>query len=282
MRRCPLCGCTETHYDHVSGETLCAACGTVLEERSPSTTPPKKLFFNKENLGPGITHLLHDQGVGTIRTGRFSSPEEKLLTRLLSEIAWISDKLGLTKSVAEKAGELGRRAIAQNLFRRVRRASAAAVVYIASNQQGLCKTLEEVASASDVPLTMLGKEVSKLVFGLKIRLKPLDCEVLITRFGKILELEQEIVDEACRLYRDRRISRVLMGRKPSAVSAAIMYLACRNKGHRIPLSKVAESCRVSVLTLRKTIASIQSAVNDQKDVNGEFDTEKSKATDLRK
>uniref|UniRef100_A0A7C5LDN4 Transcription initiation factor IIB family protein n=1 Tax=Caldiarchaeum subterraneum TaxID=311458 RepID=A0A7C5LDN4_CALS0 len=215
------------------------------------------LFDGKEGVGPRLTQLLHDRGIGTIKTGRLSPSEEKLLTRLLSEVAWISDKLALTKLVAEKAGELSRKAVAQKVFKRARRASAAAAVFIASNHCGLVKTLEEVALASDVPVNMLSHEVSRMVFGLNIKVKPPDYEALITRIGKNLGLEPSTVEEAVKLCNDLCLGRLLMGRKPSAVSAAALYIACTNNGLKIPFTRLASAAGVSALTLRKTIQHIQ-------------------------
>jgi len=238
-------------------------CGAVVEERALSTEPSKKMFLDAEKgLGPGLTHLLHDQGVGTIKTGRYSPPREKLLSHLLGEIVWISDKLGLPKVVAEKAGELGRRAVAQGLFKRARKASAAATVYVAAKQYGLGKTLREVATASDIPLSMLNHEISKIVFELKVKVRPINYELLITRIGRILNLQPEIVEEACTISRNSRLTNNLMGRRPSAVSSAILYMVCRRNGLKIPFTRIAEAAGVSSTTLRKTVDHLKSLMTE--------------------
>ncbi|MEM4189238.1 MAG: hypothetical protein QW544_01810 [Candidatus Caldarchaeum sp.] len=218
------------------------------------------MFFDgKDSVGPRVTELLHDRGVGTIKTGRLSPAEEKLLSRLLSEIVWISDKLALSRLVAEKAGELSRKAVAQKVFKRARKASAAAAVFLALNQYGLVNTLEEVAAASDVPVNMLNREVSRMVFGLRVKVKPPDYEALMTRIGKNLGLEPQLVEKAVKLCNDLCLGRMLMGRKPSAVAAAALYTACVNNGLKIPFTKLAEAAGISTLTIRKTIRHIQAA-----------------------
>ncbi|MCS6769219.1 MAG: hypothetical protein NZ570_02140 [Candidatus Caldarchaeum sp.] len=261
MNGCPACGSLDKRYDKIAGEVLCAACGTVIAEREPSTKPSKKMLFDgKHGVGPGVTNLLHDRGLGTVKTGRFSSAEEKLLSRLLSEVVWVSDKLCLPKPVAEKAGEIVRLAVDRRVFRRARRASAAAAIYIASNHMGFSKTLNEVSAASDAPAALLAKEVSRIVFGLNLKFKTPDYEALTSRIAKSLELEHEVVEEACRLLREWRVRFLVMGRKPSAIAAAAVYVACRSRGVKISMTRLAEAGGVSAPTLKRIVSHIRGSV----------------------
>ncbi|MEM2973487.1 MAG: transcription initiation factor IIB family protein [Candidatus Caldarchaeum sp.] len=258
LNPCPFCGSAERRYDQAVGEVICASCGTVIAEREPSTTPPKKMFFNgKNSVGPGLTSLLHDRGLGTVKTSRLSSPNEKLLSRLLSEVVWVSDKLVLPKHVAEKAGELVRLAVAEGVFRRSRRASAAAAVYIASNHLNHSKTLQELAAAADVPVALLAKEVSRTVFGLNLKAKAPDYEMFMHRIARTLNLEHEVLEEGCRILKEWRERNLVAGRKPSSVAAAAVYFACRRLGVKVYVARLAEAGCVSAPTLKRIITYLE-------------------------
>lgn len=238
----------------MAGELVCSRCGTVIEDKAVSTKPTHRMLLDSSGgVGPRVTELLHDHGVGTINAGRLSSAEERLLSRVLSEVIWVGDKIGVPKAVAERAGELARKAVAAKLVKRARKATAAAIVYIAINHHGLCRTVEEIAATMDVPVHQLNKEIGKIVFGLKIKVNPLDTAIFIERIAKMLELGSDITEAACRIYTSSAVGSRLSGRKPSAISAAALYIACRMKGKKVTLTQLAETGGISVLTLRKTI-----------------------------
>ncbi|MDW8084598.1 MAG: transcription initiation factor IIB family protein [Candidatus Caldarchaeum sp.] len=215
-------------------------------------------------VGPRVTKLLHDQGVGTIRSGSLSSAEERLLARCLSDVFWVVDKLGLPRYVAEKAGELAWKAVAAKVVKRARKPTAAAMVYIASNHHGICKTLGDIAAATDVSVNQLSREIGKIVFGLNIKVKPLDTVLFIERITKSLYLDGETTEMACQIYRISSVDRKLSGRKPSAVSAAAVYLACKRRNVKITLNSVAEAGGISVLTLRKTVSLLQNILTEKR------------------
>lgn len=263
MSRCPFCGAVDVFLDERVGEMVCGGCGAVIEEKGFSTEPTQKMLLSSGGgVGPRVTKLLHDMGVGTMRSGPLSSPEERLMTRVLSDVFWVADKVGVPKAVAEKAGELARKAVASKLIKRSRKPTAAALVYIASNHHGLCKTVEDMASTTDVPVNQLNREIGKIIFGLRIKVKPLDAFRFIERIAKNLELDAETTDAACQIFSTSNAGKKLSGRKPSAVSAAAVYLACKKRKIKITLNRVAEAGGISVLTLRKTVYLLEAILEE--------------------
>ncbi|MEM0443601.1 MAG: hypothetical protein QXS57_04735 [Candidatus Caldarchaeum sp.] len=216
------------------------------------------MFFNgKNSVGPGLTSLLHDRGLGTVKTGRLSSRSEKLLTRLLSEVVWISDKLVLPRHVAEKAGELVQLAVAEGVFRRSRRASAAAAVYVASNYLNYSRTLQELAAAADVPVALLARELSRTVFGLNLKARAPDYEMFMHRIAKSLELDHGVLEEGYRILKEWRERNLVAGRKPSSVAAAAVYFACRKLGVKVYVARLAEAGCVSASTIKRIITYLE-------------------------
>ena len=253
MKPCGVCGGRNIIYDEDSGENICYDCGCVVGESRESTEPSRKeLFGAKHGVGPKLTPLLHDRGVGTLKVGRMSTARERLLSNMLREVAWVSDKLGVGMGVAEMAAEFVRRAVEKGVVRRTLRASAAAAVYLAANHHGLGRTIDDVAKAADIPTTQLAKQVSRVVIGLNLRPMPPNYEALVKRFGKVLDVSPEVVERACMLLKTHGLASQLAGRKPSAVAAAALYLACQSGGQKIPMTRLSEASGVSSLTLRKT------------------------------
>jgi len=224
----------------------------VVESKSSTEPSRKELFGAKHGVGPRFTPLLHDRGVGTLKVGRVSTARERLLSNMLREVVWVSDKLGVGTGVAEMAAEFVRRAMEKGVVRRTSRASAAAAVYLAANHHGLGRTLDDVAKAADITTTQLTKHVSNFVMGINLRPIPPNYDALVKRFGKALEISSEVVERACMLLKTGGLASQLVGRKPSAVAAAALYLACRSRGQKISMTRLSEASGVSILTLRKT------------------------------
>ena len=88
----------------------------MVGESKASTEPSRKeLFGAKHGVGTRFTPLLHDRGVGTLKVGRMSTARERLLSNMLREVVWVSDKLGVGTGVAEMAAEFVRRAMKREL-----------------------------------------------------------------------------------------------------------------------------------------------------------------------
>ncbi|MEM1947173.1 MAG: transcription initiation factor IIB family protein [Candidatus Caldarchaeum sp.] len=260
---CPVCGATSHVLDSLTGEVVCSFCGAVIEEKTVSTKATQKMLANSRGgVGPPVTELLHDKGIGTIRSGRFSPRDEKLLVRLLGDVFWVADKICVPREVAETAGELARKAVATKAVKKARKTTAAALVYISCSHHGFCRTLEDIASNTDIPVNQLNREVGRMVFGLKIKVKPLDVSSLIERISRSLELSHETTAAACEIYRISTFSRKLAGRKPSAISAAAVYIACRKHGVKTTMTQLAEAGKISLLTLRKTITLLESILEE--------------------
>jgi len=253
LKTCGLCGGQNIVYDNNTGEYICSDCGSVVGEGGVSTEPSRKeLFGVKHGVGPKLTPLLHDRGVGTLSVGRVSTAKERLLSKMLGEVVWVSDKLGVGRGAAELAAEFVRRAVEKGVVKRTLRAAAAAAVYLATSQLNLGTTLEDVARAADVPTTLLVRQISKTVIGLNLRPNPPNYEALVKRFGKMVDAHPDVVQRACTLLKTHGLAAQLIGRKPSAVAAAALYVASQHKGHKIPMTRLSEASGVSLLTLRKT------------------------------
>jgi transcription initiation factor TFIIB len=259
---CPECGGV-INEDEDTGEYYCMRCGLVLGERIPTSEPtPHELFGEDRRFGPKLTKLLHDNGLGTVikpsrSAGRVykveSKREKRILRRLLSEVMWVSSRLGVSKEVGERAAMLCRMAISKGVQRRGARALAASAIYLSLKEMGHPRSMQEVAAAADTPLGPLSRNIGFFVFTLGVRNRLPDPEVLIDRIARTLNLGGAVCGEAERIYEVMRREGITAGRRPQAVASAALCLACRRLGISVAVSRVAEAAGVGDVTVRKLV-----------------------------
>jgi|GEM_PF-1087008 len=258
---CPECG-GFINEDENTGEYYCVRCGLVLGERVPTSEPtPHELFGEDRRFGPRLTKLLHDDGLGTVSrpvrtTGRMwveSKNEKKILKRLLSEVMWVSSRLGVSREVGERAATLCRMAISKGVQRRGARALAASAIYLSMKEMGCPRSIQEVAAAADTPIGPLSRGIGFFVFTLGVRNRLVDPDVLIDRIARALDLGGAVCSEAEKIYGLLRENGITVGRRPQAVASAALYLACRRLGISLSVSRIAEVAGVGDVTVRKLV-----------------------------
>ena len=188
---CPECSSDEIITDADQGELVCDDCGLVLDERQIDRGPEWRAFNhserqNKSRVGAPITETMHDRGLTTTidwkdkdAYGRSLSSEkrsqmhrlrkwqerirtkdagERNLQFALSEIDRMASALGVPRSVREVASVIYRRALNEDLIRgRSIEGVATAALYAACRQEGIPRSLDEVAEVSRVPQKEIGR-----------------------------------------------------------------------------------------------------------------------------
>ena len=186
---CPGCNNEKLITDPDSGEILCNNCGRVLSEKLLG--PEWRTFAADKaevRARTGIPESLarHDMGLSTMigrgdRDASGSKLDPSMRTRMNRLTTWdmrsqlhsakdrslsqaffrldvLKDKLGLSDSIVEKTAYIYRKAQSNNLTRgRTISGVLAAAVYIACREMGAHRTLDDIATASNVKR----KEVSK-------------------------------------------------------------------------------------------------------------------------
>ncbi|GBC68548.1 hypothetical protein HRbin01_00231 [archaeon HR01] len=261
---CPECGGV-IHEDEETGELYCLKCGLVVLEKTPTLEPtPHEIFSDDKRFGPKLTRLLPDSGLGTlIKGGRksfsrihntiSSDGESRSLRKLLSEVVWVSSRLGVSREVSERAAALCRIAVSKKPPRCPLRALAASAIYLSLKEMGFTRTLQELSAAADIPLSTVAKCLGFYVFTLGVRNRQPEPEAVISRIGNALELGREVCWEAEQIYTKLRSRGLTAGRRPVVVASAALYLVCRRRGIRLPASRIAEAAGISDATLRKLV-----------------------------
>src|SRR6056297_2558202 len=205
QQTCPECE-SESITSSDGGELICEECGLVVEEDNIDMGPEWRAFNHSERqsksrVGAPTTQTRHDKGLTTTidwkdkdAYGRSLSSEkrsqmhrlrkwqerirtkdagERNLQFALSEIDRMASALGVPRSVREVASVIYRRALNEDLIRgRSIEGVATSALYAACRQEGIPRSLDEVAEVSRVPQKEIGRTYRYIAPALSLEMQP--------------------------------------------------------------------------------------------------------------
>ncbi|MFC6835669.1 transcription initiation factor IIB [Halomarina ordinaria] len=283
LTTCPECG-GRLESDTEHGETVCSACGLVVEEDSIDRGPEWRAFDSaerdqKSRVGAPTTKMMHDKGLSTnigwqdkdaygralssrqrakmqrLRTWnerfRTRDSKERNLKQALGEIDRMSSALGLPKNVRETASVIYRRALAEDLLPgRSIEGVATSAVYAAARQAGTPRSLDEVTMVSRIDKMELTRTYRYVVRQLNLEIKPADPESYVPRFASDLDLSDEVERRARELLKGAREAGLLSGKSPVGLAAAAIYAAALLSNEKVTQSQVSDVANISEVTIR--------------------------------
>jgi transcription initiation factor TFIIB len=235
--------------------------------------------MKRARVGAPATYTIHDKGLSTmidwhdrdIYGKKFSSNQKAQIYRLrkwqrrirvsdsiernlafaLSEITKISNTLSLPKSIFETASVMYRKAVKERLIRgRSIQGISAASVYIACRQCGVARTLDEIASASNISKKEVGRSYRFLVKELDVFIPPVKPSQYVSKFSNQLVMQGQVEDIASKILRTARELKLTSGRGPTGIAAAASYIASVLIGERKTQREIAEIAQVTEVTIR--------------------------------
>jgi len=282
-RSCPECG-SQVVSDDERGETVCEACGLVVEEDEIDHGPEWRAFDaaekdEKSRVGAPTTKLMHDEGLSTnigwqnkdangkslssrqrqkmqrLRTWderfRTRNSKERNLKQALGEIERMGSALGLSESIRETASVIYRRALKEDLLPgRSIEGVASAATYAAARQAGMPRSIDEVVAVSRVEGMEFKRTYRYVVRELGLEVEPADPESYVGRFVSELDLPSEIERDARELLRAAKEENVHVGKSPVGLAAAAVYAATLDSGEKVTQSDVSEVSDISEVTIR--------------------------------
>ncbi|RKD95866.1 transcription initiation factor IIB [Halopiger aswanensis] len=281
--------CTECNSDNLvrSGdqrELVCEDCGLVVEESNIDRGPEWRAFNHSERqsksrVGAPTTQAMHDKGLttqidwkNTDAYGRSLSADkrsqmrrlrkwqerirtkdagERNLQSALSEIDRMSSALGIPRSVREVASVVYRRALSEDLIRgRSIEGVATGCLYAACRQEGIPRSLEEVAEVSRVERKEIGRTYRYVAQELSLELKPVDPQEYVPRFCSELDLSEEVTAKTREIIQVTAEKGLLSGKSPTGYAAAAIYAASLLCNEKKTQREVAEVAQVTEVTIR--------------------------------
>ena len=212
------------------GELIHEETGMIIEEEQIDPGPEWRAFNHSERqeksrVGAPTTKTMHDKGLTTTidwkdkdaygrsisskkrsQMHRLRKWQERIRTKdagernlqfALSEIDRMASALGVPRSVREVASVIYRRALNEDLIRgRSIEGVSTAALYAACRQEGIPRSLDEVADVSRVPQKEIGRTYRYISQELGLELKPVDPKQFVPRFASSLELSEEVQSKA--------------------------------------------------------------------------------------
>jgi transcription initiation factor TFIIB len=283
-RTCPECE-TETLVASADGsEVACETCGLVTEEESIDQGPEWRAFNHSERqeksrVGAPTTQTMHDKGLTTsigwqdkdTYGNALSSKKRRRMSRLrtwqerirtvdagernlqfaLSELDRMASALGIPRSVREIASVIYRRTLDEDLIRgRSIEGVSTAALYTACRQEGLPRSLSEVAAVSRVDRKEIGRTYRYISQELGLAMEPVDPKQYVPRFGSELGLAEEVQAKAKEIIDTSTDQGLLSGKSPTGFAAAAIYAAALLCNEKKTQREVAEVAQVTEVTIR--------------------------------
>ena len=283
-------GCPECESDSLvrsadgGGELVCDDCGLVIEEENIDRGPEWRAFNHSERqsksrVGAPTTQTMHDKGLTTQidwkdkdAYGRSISSEkrsqmhrlrkwqerirtkdagERNLQFALSEIDRMSSALGVPRSVREVASVIYRRALDDDLIRgRSIEGVATAALYAACRQEGIPRSLDEVAEVARVEQKEIGRTYRYIAQELSLGLEPVDPVQYVPRFCSELGRSEEVEQKTREIIEVTAEKGMLSGKSPTGYAAAAIYAASLLCNEKKTQREVAEVAQVTEVTIR--------------------------------
>src|SRR6266496_5378583 len=210
--------------DPKSGEIICSRCGMVVSDKMlerkqewrtfaidesedrTRTGPPSSLsrhdmglstVIGKENIDatknkiePSILSAMHRLRTWDFRTQVHSSAD-RTLRLAFDELDSLKDKLGLSDAIVEKTAYIYRKAQQKGMTRgRSIHAVLAAAIYIAYRQMEVPRTLDDVATTSNIKRKSIAKCHRELIVELQLELPTIDTTKCIARVANIANISE--------------------------------------------------------------------------------------------
>ncbi len=278
VKRCPECNSIDLTHDDQKGEIICNDCGLLIEEKMVDTGQEAGGQFDKsEKKGRGgapMSMQKYDKGLTTnvgeisdiyrLESGqtrkflrlkkwqeRVSTSIERNLRLAMAELRRVSSFLSLPSVVRDESARVYNFVLQRGLVRgRSMESVIAACIYAACRSYNIPRTLDEIASASDVPRKEIGRTYRFIIRKLGIKVKPSSPKDYISRFSSILHLSPKTQNEALRVLKKADVSELTSGRGPAGIAAAALYVSALMNDEKKTQREVADVAGITEVTIR--------------------------------
>jgi len=269
--------------DKNTGEEICKNCGQVLiHNMVDHSSDGFHDDFKNTRTGPKISMTMHDGGLSTVigksnfdsngksvpygmksslnrmrmwdsRSKTSSTSHRNLMVALL-EITKLKEKMSLSGAIIERSAYFYRKAAEKKLVRgRTIKGIVGACIYAACRDFGTTRTIIEIAKCMGERKNIIAKSYRLLFQQLSLDIPVPDSTSSIVRFSNNLELSEKIKRDAIFILDTLKEKQVVAGKKPDAVAATVVYMACIKNNLNISQQKVSEISGISNVTIRNRL-----------------------------
>lgn len=282
-KACPECESKKLVMDMEMGELVCGNCGLVIEENILNQGAEWRAFNyqerkSRERVGAPTQYSHFDKGLSTtIRVDRdafgrplspevkremwrlrrwqirskFHASQDRNLMMAMGELRLLSEKLHIPSSVQEMAAVIYRKALDRGL---VKGRSIAAIVagslYAACRFTKTPRTLKEITEASLRGQKEISRAYRLVIQNLQMEMPIDDPMDYATKIAEKAGVSSDVEGLAIKIIRDAKNNHATMGKDPSGLAAAALYIASRLKKEKITQKRLAKAAGSTEVTVR--------------------------------
>ncbi len=295
MAMCPECKSKNIRSDEGRGEKVCGNCGLVLEENMIQEGPEWRAFDaeqrnSRARAGAPLKYMSPNKGLVTeidqynrdIRGRKIAPSQQAQLYRMrkwhkrasisnsternlaiaLTELNRVASHLGLQESIREGAALLYRKCVERGLIRgRQIESVVSAVIYAVCRQNGIPRTLDEIAVVAEIPKKEIGRTYRLITQELELKIPLTNPRFYISRFITALKLSGDTQERAADILTKSLEKGLISGRGPMGVAAAAVYIASVMTGERRTQKEVADVAGVTEVTIRNRYRELKKALD---------------------
>ncbi|MEK0376735.1 MAG: transcription initiation factor IIB [Nitrosopumilus sp.] len=270
-------------FDDNTGEQICRKCGQVLVQNMvDSSYDGFNEDFKNSRTGPKISITMHDGGLSTIigksnfdssgkavsygmrgalnrmrmwdSRSKSHSSAQRNLTIALVEMNKLKEKLSLSDAIIERAAYFYRKASEKNLIRgRTVKGIVGACIYAACRDLGTTRTIIEISKCMQEKRNIIAKSYRLLFRQLSLEVPVPDSTSSIIRFSNNLELPEKVKRDAIFILDILKENQVVAGKKPDAVAATVVYMACIKNNQNMSQQKISRISDITNVTIRNRL-----------------------------
>jgi transcription initiation factor TFIIB len=204
----------------------------------------------KNKIEPSMLSTMHRLRTWDFRT-QVRSSTDKTLRLAFDELYSLKDKLGLSDAIIEKTAYIYRKAQQKGMMRgRSIHAVLAAAIYIACRQMEVPRTLDDVATTSNIKRKSIAKCHRELIVELQLKLPTIDTTKCIARVANIANISEKTKHQAMNLMNDVIKNGISAGKDPMGLAATVLYASCIKTGEQKTQVDLANAAQITEVTIR--------------------------------
>jgi transcription initiation factor TFIIB len=280
-----------------TGELSCNDCGYVVTDRAVDQGPEWRNFSDEKGedrarTGSPTSITYRDMGLSTMignsnrdASGRsFDSPmrntidrlrkwdhrspafgnQEKNLSVALRELDKMTDKLGVSQAVKERAAYIYRKALDRGLLRgRSIVGISAAALYAAMRDTETPRTLKDIAAANNLDKKAVARDYRILLREMDLTMPVADAARNVNRIASRVGLSEKVARKAIEIVRITEEKEISAGKSPMGLAAASLYLAGVIEGEVKTQKDIAEAAGVTEVTVRNRYKGLRADLGPQ-------------------
>jgi transcription initiation factor TFIIB len=169
----------------------------------------------------------------------------------MAELRVIASYLTLPNVVKDEAARIYNFVLQRGLVRgRSMESVIAACLYASCRAYSIPRTLDEMATASDVERKEIGRTYRFIVRKLKIKVKQSSPKDYISRFASVLKLSPKTQEQSLKILKRAEDVELTSGRGPAGIAAAALYVAALMNDEKKTQREVADIAGITEVTIR--------------------------------